>query len=67
MQLEYLKQKREARMLILEKLILARNELVGLKMPHTDLDASIKLMRNKVKASNNKILKLMVDKKKKQE
>ena len=64
MQLEYLKQKREARMLILEKLVLARNELIGLKMPHNDLDQSIKLMRNKVKASNKKILKIMVDIKK---
>ena len=61
MQLEYLKQKREARLLILERLVRARNELIGLKMPHNDLDASIKLMRKKVILSNKKILHIMVD------
>lgn len=64
MQLEYLKQKREARLLILERLVRARNELIGLKMPHNDLDQSIKLMRKKIILINDKILKIMVDIKK---
>lgn len=66
MQLEYLQQKREARMLILERLVRARNELIELKMPYANLREAIELMRKKIKASNKKILKIIVDNKKKQ-
>lgn len=64
MQLEYLQQKREARMLILERLVRARNELIELKMPYANLSEAIELMRKKIILINDKILKIMVDIKK---
>ena len=59
-----LEHKREARLIILEKLVRVRNELIELGMPHTELDLSIKLVRKRVGQLNKKIFKRIVDSKK---